>query len=188
MIPIETVFLGLLFLFGIVGLMRGWVKEVLVAAGVLLAMFVQQIIGQYILRPDNSYVPILLDVSPDVTVPEQYTRVQFYVCTALLFFLTIFGYAGPALVARAGGKVARERLQDAILGFIMGVINGYLIIGLLWFYVDKFGYAIDGIQAPEQGSVAWTIVNSYLVPAWLTTPTLYLAIALAFVLIIVLFI
>jgi hypothetical protein len=188
MIPLETVFLGLILLFGIIGMMRGWVKEVLVSVGVLLAMFVQQIIGQYILGPDNSYLPILLDVSENLAAPGQYTPVQFYVCSGLLLILTIFGYAGPTLVARAGGKVARERLQDAILGLIMGLVNGYLIIGMLWFYLDKFNYAVGGIQGPGEGSAGWIIVNTYLLPVWLTTPMLYLGIATTFVLIIILFI
>ncbi|MGD2177023.1 MAG: CvpA family protein [Anaerolineae bacterium] len=188
MMPLETVFLGLILLFGIIGLMRGWVKEVLVSVGVLLALFVQQIIGQYILGPANRYLPILLDVPPDVSAPGQYTSVQFYASSILLLVLTIFGYAGPTLVARAGGKVARERVQDAILGLIIGLINGYLIIGTLWFYLDKFGYVIGGIQGPAEGSTGLIIVNTYLMPVWLSTPMLYLGIAITFVLIIVLFI
>ena len=188
MIPLNTVFWGLVFLFGMIGALRGWAKEILVSSSVFLAMFIQQVFGQYILGPTNPYLPVLLDASAEVTGPDTYNTTQFYVCTALLLLLTFFGYAGPTLVGRVAGKVARERLQDALLGFFLGLLNGYLVVGTLWFYLHRSGYVMGGITAPEQGSTAWTIAQSYLVPVWLTIPVLYVAIALAFVFIIIVFI
>ncbi len=188
MIPLNTVFWGLVFLFGMIGALRGWAKEILVSSSVFLAMFVQQVFGQYILGPDNPYLPMLLDASAEVAGPDVYSPTQFYVCTTLLLLLTFFGYAGPTLVGRVGGKVARERLQDALLGFFLGLLNGFLIVGTLWFYIDKSNYVLGGIIAPEQGTTAWTIAQDYLVPIWLTIPELYVAIALAFVFIIIVFI
>ena len=106
----------------------------------------------------------------------------------LMLLLTFFGYAGPTLVGRVGSKVARERLQDALLGFFLGLLNGFLIMGTLWFYLHRSGYAIGGITPPPENTPAWTIAQSYLVPVWLTIPALYVAIALAFVFIIIVFI
>jgi uncharacterized membrane protein required for colicin V production len=188
MIPLNTVFWGLVFLFGMIGALRGWAKEILVSSSVFLAMFIQQVFGQYILGPANPYLPVLLDASAEVAGPEKYNTTQFYVCTALLLLLTFFGYAGPTLVGRVGSKVARERLQDALLGFFLGLLNGFLIMGTLWFYLHKSEYAIGGITPPLENTPAWTIAQSYLVPVWLTIPALYVAIALAFVFIIIVFI
>jgi hypothetical protein len=188
MIPLNTVFWGLVFLFGMIGALRGWAKEILVSSSVFLSMFIQQVFGQYILGPTNPYLPMLLDASAEVAGPEKYSTTQFYVCTGLLLLLTFFGYAGPTLVGRVGSKVARERLQDALLGFFLGLLNGFLIMGMLWFYLHKSGYAIGGITPPPENTPAWTIAQSYLVPIWLTIPVLYVAIALAFVFIIIVFI
>jgi hypothetical protein len=188
MIPLNTVFWGLVFLFGIIGALRGWAKEILVSSSVFLAMFIQQVFGQYILRPGNPYLPMLLNASAEVTSPDPYSPTQFYVCTALLLLLSFFGYAGPTLVGRVGGKVARERLQDALLGFFLGLLNGYLVVGTLWFYLHRSNYVLGGIEAPQPGTTALTIAQEYLVPVWLTIPELYVAIALAFVFIIIVFI
>lgn len=187
MIPLNTVFWGLVLLFGLMGALRGWAKEMMVASSVLLALFIQQVVGQYVLGPGNPYVPVLLSI-PGSTGPEMYTKTQFYVCSGLLLVLTFFGYAGPRLVARVGARVARERLQDALLGFFLGLLNGYLIIGMLWFYLAKSAYVVGGITAPVEGTPAWTIAQRYLLPMWLTAPMLYVAIALTFVLIIIMFI
>lgn len=187
MVPLNTVFWGLVLLFGLIGALRGWAKEIMVSSSVLLAMFVQQIAGQYILKPQNPYLPILLKAS-ETAPPETYSDTQFYVCSALMLVLTFFGYIGPALAARAGANVARERLQEAVLGFFTGLINGYLIFGMLWFYLAKVGYQMAGILPPMAGSPALTIATTYLLPVWLTTPMLYIAIAIAFVFIIIVFV
>ena len=188
MIPLNTVFWGLVLLFGMIGALRGWAKEILVTSSALLAMFIQQVFGQYVLKPGNPYLPMLLPASEELFPPGEYTSTHFYVCTGLLLLLSFFGYASPTLVGPVGSKVARERLQDALLGFFLGLLNGYLIVGTLWFYAHKSGYAVGGIVAPVPESPAWAIAQSYLVPVWLTVPELYVMIAVAFVFIIIVFI
>ncbi len=188
MIPLNTVFWAFVALFGLVGALRGWAKEIMVVASVLLALFVQQVIGHYILGPNNPYLPMLLDVSDQLRAPAAFTRTQFWVCTVALLMLTFFGYAGPTLAARFSGKMAREKLQDVLLGFFLGLINGYLIVSTLWFFLAKSGYIIGGISAPPEGSTAWVFATRYLVPLWLTEPILFIAIAVAFIFVIVVFI
>jgi hypothetical protein len=151
-------------------------------------MFIQQVFGQYVLGPTNPYLPMLLEVPGQAAPPGTYSPTQFYVCAVLLLLLTFFGYASPTLVGKVGSKAAREQLQDALLGFFLGIVNGYLVVGTLWFYAHKSNYALGGIMAPGQDTAAWIIANSYLVPIWLTVPELYVLIALAFVFIIIVFI
>jgi hypothetical protein len=188
MVPLNTIFWALVLLFGLVGALRGWAKEIMVASSVLLAMFVQQVFGQYVLGPGNPYLPMLFSVSPDLAAPQLYAETQFYVCTGLLLVLVFFGYAGPALVRRITGKVAREKLQDALLGFFLGLFNGYLIIGMLWFYLHRSDYVIGGVQMPEQGTPAWVIASEYLIPSLISPGVLYVAIAVAFLFVIIVFI
>ena len=187
MIPLNTAFWVLVLMFGLIGALRGWAKEIMVASSVLLAMFIQQVFAQYVLGPDNPYLPLLLPTSPEAAGPLVYSRPQFYICTGLLLLLGFFGYAGPSVVGRVGAKMARERLQDSLLGFFLGILNGYLIFGMLWYYLHRSAYVIGGVAMPLEGSVAWTIANNYLMPAWLTVPMLYVAIGLAFVFVIIVF-
>ena len=188
MIPLNTVFWGLVLLFGLMGALRGWAREVLVSFSVLLALFVQQVFGQYILGPGNPYLPVLMAISPTQPAPTLYTETQFFVCTAVLLVLTFFGYAGPTLVGRFASRMAREKLQDSLLGLFLGLLNGYLIIGTLWFFLHRSNYAIGGMQSPSASTPAWVIANQYLLPYWLSPGTLYVAIAVAFVFVIIVFI
>jgi len=160
----------------------------MVSSSILLAMFVQQIFGQYVLGPDNAYLPVLLSVGPDVSAPASYTDVQFYVCLGLLLVLAFFGYAGPTIAARAGVNVSREQLRDALLGFIIGMLNGYLIFGMVWFFLGKTGYSLWGIQPPTPDSTAWALANTYLLPNLISVSVLYLLVAIAFVFVIIVFI
>lgn len=186
MIPLNTVFWGLLLLFGLIGALRGWAKEVLVSFSVLLSLFVQQITAQYVLKPGNPYLPLLLAVGEDT--PPTYTSAHFSVCATVLLALAFFGYASPTLAGRVGAKVTRERVVEGFLGFFLGVLNGYLIVGTLWFYLGQTGYALWGITSPAEGSTAWMVAASYLLPRWMSAPMLYVAIAVAFVFVIIVFV
>jgi len=189
MIPLSTVFWGLVVFFGLIGALRGWAKEVLVSFSVLLALFIQQVFGQYIFSDmaQEAYLPVLLSVS-EVASPEAYNTTQFYLCVALLFLLAFFGYASPALAQQIGAKVAREKLQEGLLGFFLGLLNGYLIVGMLWFYVDQVGYSVWGIQEPQPDTASLAIAANYLLPDWLTVPVLYVSVAMAFVFVLIVFV
>ena len=187
MVPLNTIFWGLVLLFGLIGALRGWSKEIMVSASVLLAMFVQQVFGQYVLGPGNPYLPMLFSASSDAA-PLAYTETQYFVVNGLLLLLVFFGYAGPALVRRFTAKVAREKLQDALLGFFLGLLNGYLIMGMLWFYLHRSGYVIGGVETPDEGTAAWVIANRYLLPDLISPGVLYVAVAVAFVFTIIVFI
>jgi hypothetical protein len=58
----------------------------------------------------------------------------------------------------------------------------------LWFYLDKNQYTFGGIIPPVEGSTAWTVAHNYLLPLWFTTPMLFVAVALAFIFVIIAFI
>jgi hypothetical protein len=189
MIPLDVVFWGLVGLFGLIGALRGWAKEVMVAFSVILALFIQQVFGQYVFRGPEGYLPILVTVSETAVAPEVYSNTQFFACAALLLLLAFFGYSGPTLVRSLAPKVVREKLQDVLLGFFLGLINGYLIVGTLWFYLDKTDYSlISGMSGPLEGSAAWRIAQDYLLPIWLSPSMLFVGIALAFVFVIIVFV
>jgi hypothetical protein len=57
---------------------------------------------------------------------------QAIVITVLAFFLIKPNF-------KLGGAKFAERLADVLLGFLMGLINGYLVLGSLWYYLDQTG-------------------------------------------------
>ena len=129
MIPIISAFVGLVILFAVIGSLRGWTKEIIVAFSVILALFVEHVL----LLPELPLKGIFDDLPAEG---------QFYTRTVLFVIITIFGYAGPTLVSKLGAKVAREQLQDILLGFFIGLLNGFLIVGTLLSFLDTAHYGV----------------------------------------------
>ncbi|HAF49032.1 MAG TPA: hypothetical protein DCL08_07315 [Anaerolineaceae bacterium] len=163
-------------LFALIGAMRGWAKEILVSAGVVVALFVVTVI--------ENYIPIISEsLTPQST---------FWVRIGVLGILTFFGYQGPNLRRLIeSGRFVRDRFEDVLLGGFLGAVNGYLIFGSAWFFLHQAGYPFDWISAPdpitEAGQKAMQIIK-FLPPQWLEGPIIYIAVAIAFVFILVVFI
>lgn len=176
MISLQVLFWMYVVLFALIGAMRGWAKEILVSAGVVVALFVVTVI--------ENYIPIISEsLTPQST---------FWVRIGVLGILTFFGYQGPNLRRLIeSGRFVRDRFEDILLGGFLGAVNGYLIFGSAWFFLHEAGYPFDWISAPdpitEAGQKAMQIIK-FLPPQWLEGPIIYIAVAIAFVFILVVFI
>ena len=176
MISLSVLFWIFVILFAMIGAMRGWAKEILVTAGVIVAIFVITIL--------ESFIPFI----KESMAPE----VRFWVRIAVLALLTFFGYQGPNIPRMIeSGKFVRDRFQDVLLGIFLGAVNGYLIFGTAWQFLAEVGYPFDWISAPdaltEAGQKALAMIE-VLPPTWLQPPVIYIAVAVAFVFILVVFI
>ena len=101
-------------------------------------------------------------------------------------------YQGPNIPRLAGSnRFVRERLQDILLGIFLGAINGFLIFGSIWFFMNDAQYPFDLITAPDPatsiGQAALGMIK-FLPPTWLGAPAIYFAVALAFVFVLVVFV
>ena len=179
MLSISFVFWLLIFIFALIGAMRGWGKELLVTFSIILALFVIQLV--------HAHVPPIARM-----LSSKDPRYQFYLWTALVTTFALFGYHTPKIprVPKiVGGNLARERLQDWLLGGVLGAINGYLLVGTIWFYLDFASYPFPEhiMTAPGEDSAASQII-ALLPPTWLGVPIIYIAVAIAFTLVVVVFI
>ena len=178
MISLDTLFWFFIILFGMIGMMRGWAKELLVAFSVVLSIFITTLL--------ESFIPFVRD-----TLVYEGGANLFWFRTVVLAVIVFAGYQSPNIPRLAqSGRFARERFQDMLLGLFIGAVNGYLIFGTVWFFLDAAGYPFpDIISAPLAGTAAGDAaarILPLLAPNWLGTPTIYFAaaIALAFVLIV----
>lgn len=171
MVPLDTFLFAFVLLFGMMGALRGWSKEMLVLFSVILGLAVKLIFSEY--------VPVARDFF------DRSPLEQFYLYSGLIVLMAVSGYAGPAVSGRLAGVSARETLQDVMLGFIIGAINGFLIIGSIWYFLDAADYGILGITAPEPNSMAEVIVSTYLPPIWLSDAVLLTAFSFASVFLII---
>lgn len=175
---LTVVFYIFVILFAVIGAMRGWAKEILVTFSVVLALFILAVLETYVGVVKNSIVK---------TGGEN----LFWLRAIMVTLLVFFGYQTPNIRGISGARFARERLQDTLLGFILGAFNGYLVVGTLWWFLNKEGYTFKIIQAPKPGDpyyeAAARLIN-LLPPEWLTIPWIYFAVGLAFLFVIVVFI
>ncbi len=176
MITLNILFWMYVILFAFIGAIRGWAREILVLAGVIVAIFVVNIL--------ETFVPFIRDaLNPEAS---------FWVRFSVLIILTFFGYQGPNLTRLAqSGKFVRDKLQDILLGIFLGAVNGYMFFGTAWYYLHQANYFFEWITPPDQisdaGQKALRLLE-ILPPQWLEEPVIYIAVALAFIFILVVFI
>jgi len=165
-------------LFSVIGAMRGWAKELLVSFSVILSLTFITLL--------QNYVPYIRDI-----LPKDGTS-MFWIRASLLLLLVFFGYQ-TSNIPRFAGKFTRERLQDGLLGIFLGAINGYLIAGSLWFFLNEAKYPFPLITDPvasgiKQYADAAKLLIAYLPPHLLGVPAIYFAVVLSFAFVIVVFI
>jgi len=178
MVSLNVIFWMFVILFALIGAMRGWARELLVTFGVILALFILSVLERFV-----PFVQNLLSGGELETM--------FWVRTVFVLGMVFFGYQTPNIRRLAdSGRFARERLQDTLLGFFLGAINGFLIFGTIWFYLSDAGYPFDIVTAPvvgTPGADAAERLLPFLPPQWLTSPVIYFAVAVAFVFVLVVF-
>ena len=177
MVSLIVVFGILIIIFAVIGAMRGWAKELLVTSSVVLALFLINILENYILAYNSA-----LTTQPDTKLAAR---------AVILLLLTFFGYETPQIRALQP-KLVRERLQDTLLGFVLGALNGYLLIGSLWFFLHEAGYPTDLIITSGEGweelAGKYEEVVKWLAPNLLPIPHIYFAVGVVFVVILVVFV
>jgi hypothetical protein len=130
MLSLTAAFWIMVILFALVGAMRGWTKEVVVTSAVILALFT---INQFF-----SAVFTFIGWDNNITQPPEIRRWQFFIMSSVLIIIAFFGYQGPSLArSRVGDRLnRRDNLQDKLLGFLVGALNGWLIVGSIWAFLE----------------------------------------------------
>lgn len=151
MIQLSLLLWVMALLFAYIGFTRGWNKEVIATSGIILGLFA---LFQF---DDLLRNTLLANVSPDMV---------FAVQAAIFVGIVFFAYQTRALIgsevtrARSGGD-GRDNLQASVLGGVVGFINGYLIWGTLWYFMDITNYPLQPyISAPLPGTASANFVDS----------------------------
>ena len=178
MVSLGFLFFFLVTLFAVIGAMRGWAKELLVTFSVILAIFIINVIERYVPRIADAFA-------------QPGSVSQFWMRTIILLTLVFFGYQTPNLPRLGGsGRFVRERFQDTLLGLFLGALNGYLVVGTIWYFLHQANYPFPYITPPvagtDLGDAALRMLE-WLPPRWLGPPIIYFAVALAFLFVIVVF-
>jgi len=178
MVYLNFIFYCFVILFAVIGAMRGWAKEMMVTASAVLALFIITVLETYVKGISQSFA-------------EPGTPNQFWMRLAIIVILTFFGYQTPNLPRVGADRFARERLQDSLLGIFLGALNGYLIVGTIWYFLSQSNYqAVSYIIPPDPSTVSGQAaikLLAFMAPAWLGVPMIYFAVALSFIFVVVVF-
>jgi len=82
-------------------------------------------------------------------------------------------------------------VEEILLGLVLGALNGYLLVGSLFFYLDQTGYPTSLIIAPAADSALRAQIDGvmkWVPPSLLPIPQIYFAVGVVFVFIIVVFV
>jgi uncharacterized membrane protein required for colicin V production len=160
MINLLLLFIILVGFFSMVGYLRGWQREVITLFGLvggvaMLEWFAFDILNLIGVVPEAGMTPEdLLDVR----------RSQIYIQVAIFSLIAFFSYqiVGALAVRVSGGKLAeriRASMERRIIGLFFGSLNGYLIVGAFWAFleyepvVEGYGHLAPGVPYPFDPSV-----------------------------------
>lgn len=176
MMSIVYVFWMYVVLFAVIGAMRGWAKELLVAFSAITALAVNLLL--------EKYIPLVRDL------PDNSSSV-FWIRSIIMVALVYFGYQTVAVIPRLASRAARERLQDALFGAVVGGINGYFIAGSILFYNHVAEYPYKNIVSPATDSAVIAAIDAilkYMPPRLLGEPGIYFAVIIILIFIFVVYI
>ena len=135
MISIELVFYLMTLLFGGIGAIRGWQKEVIAMAGLVGSIAFLHSFGPGLVQYGS--LGLAFFSAGDVSAARQAFWVQFLFHIVVAFFsYQVIG----SIATRAPGtrnERAREGFQNMFIGFVIGVFNGYLLFGTLWSFLEN---------------------------------------------------
>ena len=143
--PLEVLWGVLLITFALVGIVRGFLKELGVTTVLLVLLFGLSNLEDRIPQFLTNAVSAVGYAMPKVTDPQgQSLWAGFYVLA--ITFVTLISYHGETLTFQ--GKPPKGP-KGVSFGLLTGLLNGYLVSGSLWYFLDKYDYPIRLMQFQE---------------------------------------
>ncbi len=127
---LEVAFIAVWIMFAIIGVIRGYPRELGVTAMLLIALFVTEFI-------EERYQPRVNQVLAYFAGPDAASQLtaRILIYCGFLIVIAYIAYEGDTLVYRGKrGKVPFD------LG--SGILNGYLFVGSLWYYLHSASYPL----------------------------------------------
>ncbi len=171
MIALHAVFWGLVFLFAVIGALRGVAKELLVSFAVVAILALFGLLQQFAPAAWKAFTPD--------------KRTEFVMETLLIGAVALLGYAGPVLSVELAGRTKREKGVEIIAGFAAGAVNGWLIAGSILFFLHQAGYPFPEILQPPGDNSPVMGLLTWMPPAVMKPPLLYFMPIAALVLVLI---
>lgn len=140
--PIEILYIAIALIVTLIGLARGYVKELGSTLLILVAIFILTFFEEPISAIVSALGEQVLGAEDQPTIDAVLS--VFY---SLTFVILVFGsYAGRTL--NFAGTPAPPP-QGTLISLMIGLLNGYLIAGTLWYYQHHYNYPIGQLVTFE---------------------------------------
>jgi len=133
--PIEVFFGMIVFIFSLIGLARGFLRELGVTT---VMMFVLFFLSRFEPVLDTGIVRAMSLSGQDVTESSQ-DLLKCWLYVVIIVAAAFVSYQGETL--SFAGQPPRGA-QGIAFGLLTGLLNGYLVAGSIWYYLDRFSYPI----------------------------------------------
>lgn len=142
MIQLSSLMWTVAIFFALIGFLRGWNRELVATAGIVLALFT-------VFQFDSFLRGVLL---------ATFARDQVFIIQAGFFGVVVFTIyqAREFRDSRRGDP----NVQSGVLGGLVGFLNGYLISGSVWYLLDINEYPLaQFVTAPSPASPSAASLN-----------------------------
>jgi hypothetical protein len=157
MVEIQQLFVILIVVMGVIGMVRGFLKELGVTLVLIATLFALDrlipIINNFIAGGGFGF----LGLTPDT---EGARNLLFLVFSAIMIAATYIAYQGETLTYEGNNP---KGIVGSLLGFLIGAVNGYLLFGTIWWLLNAYQYPF-GLVAQPMPEAAQQIIASGLLP------------------------
>jgi uncharacterized membrane protein required for colicin V production len=133
-VPIEAFFGILVVMFTVIGIIRGFLRELGVTLGMTFVLFILNLFDSQLTVGLDKVFTVSAKVLPLPNQAVMSCWLYMVVISALAFTL----YHGQTLAFPGD---APKGMSGVYLGGLVGALNGYLIAGSIWNYMHKYQYA-----------------------------------------------
>jgi hypothetical protein len=167
--PIEVLWGTIAVIFILVGLVRGFLKELGVTIVLIVMLFgydrLIPFLEDFIDKGGLLAIGVApLNHDPSALTPTATGTLLWLVLTILTVLITFVAYQGETLTYE--GHNPRFPV-GTFLGLVVGSVNAYLITGTLWWILDRYHYPLQQIKLIDPTQLtdfAHSILNGHLLP------------------------
>ena len=163
--PIEYLWLILTMFFAVVGVIRGFLKELgvtIVLVATLFALDRLIPLTEQLIRDGK-----LQFLGLRATAPTQFeagTNLLLMIVFQLILLAAVFiAYQGETLAFEGTGP---KGFLGVMLGLMIGMANGYLVTGTLWWLLNHYNYPVSHaiVDPTKMTELAKSFINNGLLP------------------------
>lgn len=145
--PVQFVFLAIGLMIALVGLARGYDKEL---GNSIIFMITIAILGFI----DDRYQAQLVNLANSILGVTNSSTFLWLLFTGVFIIVVFASYSGVTF--NYGGKPVTG-FGGKLISLGVGLFNGYLVAGTLWYYANLFNYPLSGVQQPINAQAAASI-------------------------------